>query len=315
MAELRNLDALFHNIYYNTKNAACYSSVAALYKAAKEKDPSVTYSRVKEWLGRQRTYTLQKPAIRKYPRRKTVTSGLCQQYQVDLCDMTAVASENRGFKYLFTCIDIFSKVAWAIPLRNKTAAQCALALQRVLKDGVPKSLQADDGKEFRGEFKKLLDKQGIKFFVARNPDIKCAVVERFNRTIKTRLWKYFTEHNTFKYLDVIQDLVDAYNHSYHRSIKRRPVDVNLENEGDVWQTLYGDMRLSKKDFKFNVGDKVRLAKGKSTFDKGYYEKWTDPEIFVVSSRKMADQQVYYIKDMDGVDVYGVFYAPELQLFR
>ncbi len=314
MDELRHVDALLRDIYFNVKNPACYSGAPAVYTEAKKVDPTITLAIVKEWLHSQETYALQKPAVRKFSRRKTVTSGVGEQYQVDLCDMSALASENQGFRYLLTCIDIFSKRAWALPIKRKTAEECAVAFAKVLVDGVPRKVQADDGKEFKGAFKRLLDQHGIHFFIATNTDIKCAVVERFNRTLKTRMWKYFTEKKTFRYTNVLQDLVRAYNKSWHRSIKCRPVDVTKRNEREVYTTLYGDNRHSRAGFKFAVGDQVRLAKGKSSFDKGYYEKWTR-EVFVVDRRKMSDEPVYYVRDLRGEQVYGVFYGKELQLVR
>jgi hypothetical protein len=305
------LDSLLRNIYFNLDNPASYGSVAALYKEAKRTNNSVTLAQVKNWLNAQDTYTLQKPAIRKFARRKTIARGIGDQYQCDLCDMTALAPANKGFKYLLTCVDIFSKQAWAIAIKRKTAQLTAEAFKHVLKDGIPTKVQTDAGKEFLGAFKKLLDDKGITYFVATNPDIKCSVVERLNRTLKTKMWKYFTEHKTFKYIDVLQKLVTAYNHSYHRSIKMRPIDVTKENEDVVRHNLYGTSIPLRKHFKFEVGDRGRLAKGKSDFDKGYYEKWTR-EVFVVAQRKMADEAVYYVRDLQGEDIHGVFYGSELQ---
>jgi hypothetical protein len=157
----------------------------------------------------------------------------------------------------------------------------------------------------------LLKKHEIKFYVGTNPDIKCAVVERFNRTLKSRIWKYFSEKNTYKYLDVLKDIVNGYNHSYHRSIKLRPVDVTKENEMEVWETLYGKGPHKAVRFKLQVGDKVRLAKKKSEFAKGYYPTYTD-EIFVIDRKKQTDKPIYFLKDLHGDDIYGFCYENELQ---
>ena len=87
--------------------------------------------------------------------------------------------------------------------------------------------------------------------------------------------------------------------------------MSKSNEQQVWRNLYGQDSFPTKDFDFEVGDKVRLAVGKGEFDKGYYEKWTK-EIFVIATRKMGDQPVYYVKDLEGNDIHGVFYRNELQ---
>ena len=101
--------------------------------------------------------------------------------------------KKSSLKYLLTCIDVFSKRAWALPLKNKSSKATARAFRSILRYGKPRVVQTDGGKEFRGLFEKLLSDRDIKFIVSYNPDIKCAVVERFNRTLKGRIWKYFTQ--------------------------------------------------------------------------------------------------------------------------
>ena len=88
------------------------------------------------------------------------------------------------------------------------------------------------------KFQTFLKKHNIRFFTTQN-ETKASIVERFNRTLKTKMWKYFTAKNTLKYVDILQKLVKSYNHSRHRSIGVRPVDVNEDNENIVWQKLYG----------------------------------------------------------------------------
>jgi hypothetical protein len=76
----------------------------------------------------------------------------------------------------------------------------------------------------------------VKYYVSENPDIKMGMVERFNRTLKERMWRYFTHNTTRRYIDVLQKIISAYNHSYHRIIKMRPIEVNEKNIYDVWKT-------------------------------------------------------------------------------
>ena len=90
------------------------------------------------------------------------------------------------------------------------------------------------------------------------------MVERFSRTLKGKMWKYFTANNTLKYIDVLQKLVRSYNHSRHRSIGMRPSDVNLKNESVVWERLYGDEANKLFKYKFSVGDQVRISKARRT---------------------------------------------------
>ena len=99
-------------------------------------------------------------------------------------------------------------------------------------------VHTDKGSEFTNRpFQDML-KTGKMHFYTTNSEVKASVVERFNRTLKSRMWRYFSWKNTLKYIDVLQQLVKAYNHSHHRSIQMKPVEVRGENESAVWQRLY-----------------------------------------------------------------------------
>ena len=103
---------------------------------------------------------------------------------------------------------------------------------------------------------------------------KACIVERFNRTIKTKMWRYFTGHNTFAYLPVLEHFVEAYNKSYHRSIKRAPISVTACNEENTWLTLHGT-QTDIKPPKFNVGDRIRMSKTRGKFKKCYTTNWSE----------------------------------------
>ena len=167
------------------------------------------------------------------------------------------------------------------PVKNKTGCAVTDALAKILKGGrKPINLQTDDGKEFYNKtFKALIKKKNIHHF-STSGDTKASVVERFNRTLKQRLYRYFTVKNTLNFVPVLQDLVRSYNRSFHRSIKRAPNQVTLTNTPEVWETLYGKKGKWKKPL-FKVGDRVRLNKKKfRQFKKGYLPGWTE-EVFVV----------------------------------
>ena len=174
--------------------------------------------------------------------------------------MINIAKYNRGYRYLLTVVDVFSKHAWVQPVKNKTGRAVMDAFAKILKGGrKPINLQTDDGKEFYNKtFKALRKKKNIHHF-STSGDTKASVVERFNRTLKQRLYRYFTVKNTLNFVPVLQDLVRGYNRSFHRSIKRAPNQVTLTNTPEVWETLYGKKGKWKKPL-FKVGDRVRLNK-------------------------------------------------------
>ena len=265
---------------------------------------------VSRWLMGQDAYTLHKPVRKRFPRRRTYSKGIGDLFQADLVDMSALARQNDGNRYLLTCIDVFSKRAWAIPLKTKSAESVKEAFEKIFEYENPNMIQTDKGTEFLNSTVQGLFKQhNIKHYTSENEDIKAAVVERFNRTLKNKMWRYFTYAKTQKYIDVLNELLDSYNNTYHRSIGMTPNEVNINNMNEIARRLYPLKR--KPIYKFEIGDKVRMSKGKHVFKRGYVQGWTD-EIFTVSERHPTDPATYGVKDYGGEDIKGKFYEQELQ---
>jgi hypothetical protein len=139
------------------------------------------------------------------------------------------------------------------------------------------------------------------------------VVERWNRTIKDRMWRYFTHMNTKRYIDVLQDIIASYNSSWHSSIKATPESVTVDNEDEVRSVLYPYQSVATK-YRFSPGQQVRISKTKLHFEKGYVGNWSE-EIFVIHEVKKRHRPVYKLKDLQGTAIEGVFYEPELQRVR
>lgn len=156
---------------------------------------------------------------------------------------------------------------------------------------------------------KLFKENGIQWFSTENVEIKAAMVERFNLTLGNKIKLYLSENNTEKYIDVLDQLVNNYNNSYHRSIKMTPVEASQEeNSGDVYRNLFQEKVIHKP--KFQVGDTVRISINKSTFRRGYQATFTE-EMFVVSEVLKTDPITYRIKDLANEDIKGTFYENEL----
>ena len=294
-------------VYYDAKQPGSFGGVSPLAKALRQKR-----SETQKWLSFEDAYTLHKPARRKFPRRRTIVGGIDHQWQADLIDVQKLKKHNGGNVFLLTCIDVFSKYAWVVPLKDKTGGTLSQAFQEIFASGrKPLKLQTDKGTEFKNRtVQKLLKEAKIEFFTTENEDIKAAVVERFNRTLKERLWRYFTKTNTLRYLDVLPDVVYAYNHSFHRSIQRAPIEVNTKNQEDVWQCLYGGGEPTKRT-KLKVGDRVRISKARRVFKKGYLPSWT-LELFTIEEVIRTTPTTYTIKDDNGEVLKGTFYEQELQ---
>ena len=233
-------EQILRDLYYDTSSEAGFSSISKLLKHARQRDSSITRDEVKEWLKDQVTYTLHHPARRRFKRNPVVASSPNELAQADLVDMQAFESQNDGSKYLLTMIDVFSKRGFAVPLKSKHAAEIVRALSLIFKDYRPFMIQTDQGLEFRNrQVNSLMNKMGVKLYYAYNQDIKASVVERFNRTLKSKMFKYFTSKGSRRYMDVLPSLLHSYNNSYHRSIRMRPIDVPHSDPDVVFKNLYG----------------------------------------------------------------------------
>ena len=137
------------------------------------------------------------------------------------------------------------------------------------------------------------------------------MVERFNRTFKNKMYKYFTAKTTLTYIDVLRQLVKSYNNTYHRSIKMKPTEVTKANEAKVWDTLYGSDAQKRVRLKFQVGDRVRISKVKRMFEKSYLPNYAE-EMFTIYKRFARQVPVYKLRDDAGEILEGTFYEPELQ---
>lgn len=271
-----------------------------------------TLKSAREFLSRQPAYTLHAPTRRRFPRRKTFSKGINDLFQADIADMSNVSRYNDGHRYLLTCIDVFSKYAWAVALKTKSGVEVTRAFEEnILSDRKCRMLQTDKGLEFLNRtFQDMLKKHGIHFYTSENDDIKAAVVERFNRTLKERLYRYFTYKNTGRYLDVLQEIVSSYNRTKHRSIGMAPIEVDTGNDVAVANRLYPDKPKHIK-WTLSVGDAVRISVKRTVFRKGYVGNWSE-EVFSVSHRFPTQPVTYGIVDAANEPIKGRFYQWELQ---
>ena len=308
------MDDYLSSVYYDPKRSGGFGGAERLYKDVKKEGKfAISRKEIREWLMKQDAYTLHKPMRRHFKRNRVIVGGIDQQWQMDLADMQSMQKFNDGYRYLLVCIDVFSKYAWVVPLKNKTGPTLVEAFKVILTSGCkPEKIMTDQGTEFLNKhFRALMKEEDIELYNTYN-ETKASIVERLIRTLKTKMWRYFTAKKTMRYIDMLPDLVYSYNHSVHRSIKTKPVDVTAENEKKVWHTLYDDHNVVKNvKYKFKIGDQVRISKMKRTFEKGYLPNFSK-EIFTISKQIPRDPPVYKLKDLDGEELKGTFYEKELQ---
>ena len=308
-------DKLFDSLYYNVESPIAYTSRANIFQAAKKQDSTITRSDVTKWFQKQLAPTIHRPIRKNFPRNRTIVKGVQEQYQCDLADVSNIKEFNDGYTFLLTCVDCFSRYAWVCPVKNKSGPVIAKALQSILDEKECKRLQTDMGKEFLNRHvNKLLTSRGIELWISKN-EVKATLVERFNQTLKNRMYKYFTASNTARYVESLPHMVDGYNHTVHRSTGFTPTEVDSSNSTLVRRRLYTPSTHGERRrvYKFALGDHVRLSKKRGVFARGYTAGWTT-EVFRIIGRRndIGVRLLYEVEDLTGEAIKGQFYSEELQ---
>ena len=246
-----------------------------------------------------------KPIIKKFQKRKVYSSFKDNVWCVDLADMQSLSKYNKGIKYLLCAIDLFSKYAWIVPLKDKKETRIVNAFQKIIsKERKPNKIWVHQCSEFYNQsFKDFLKINNIEMYSTFNEG-KSVVAEIFIRTLKIKIFKHMTAISKNVYFDVLDDIVNKYNNTIHRNIKMKPIDVI-----DYSFAEYNE-ESNKRNPKFIVGH-VRISKYKNIFAKGYVPNWSE-EIFVIKKVKNTVPWAYVINDLNNEKIIGSFYEKELQ---
>ncbi|XP_062567676.1 uncharacterized protein LOC134229907 [Saccostrea cucullata] len=313
------------SIYFDLENSVSYSGPTKIHRYLKKEGKyKVGLSAIKQWLQDIDAYSLQRPQRYKFKTNRVISQGIDFLWDADLADVNSITKENDDLKFLLVTIDDFSRYAWVRPLKNKKHESIIDALKDIFEEGrIPSELRTDKGSEWINRWtKQYLKRKDVQHFATQNVT-HANYAERFIRTLKVMMYRYFTHNRTYRYVEVLQDIVRNYNNRPHRSLNGlSPSDVNKTNEDILWMKLYVDVLkptvVRKKNykphkrFKFKVGDYVRLSGIKHTFQRDYEQKWTE-EVFIVN-RKFLRQgiPVYKVVDYSKDPIDGTFYEAELQ---
>ena len=174
---------------------------------------------------------LNKPVIKKFNKRKVYSQFKDNIWGVDLADIRLLSKQNKSIKYVLCAIDLFSKYAFVVPLKDKRGISIINAFNKIIKQSnrIPNKIWVDQGGEFyKHAFKKWLSDNDIIMYSTFNEG-KSVVVERFIRTLKNKLYKHMTATGENVYFDVLDDVVNGYNNTKHSTIKMKPKDVKNDN--------------------------------------------------------------------------------------
>lgn len=325
-----NQDKLIENIYNHPSKPGAFLGAQKIHKVLKNSGhtkPGIY--KIRKWLQNQDDYSLQKPVRRNFKRAKVLVSKPKEQLDIDLADMQSLLKYNDNVKYLLVVIDVFTRYAWVEPLKNKTANEVERKLVDIVRDIKPRKIRTDGGAEFNNKWvKQMFERNNIYHHVTLN-EVKANYVERFIRTLKTMIYRYFTNHKTQIYIDVLPQLVETYNATPHRSLNNiAPKDVNEQNVSNVWAYMYLKPQKSKKTsdtnakkfrvqtkrlYKYKIGQLVRISHQRKVFTRAYNEQWSY-EVFKINKRfQMQSIPMYKLVDLLEDQIKGYFYQSELQV--
>ena len=254
---------------------------------------------------------LSKPIINKFERKKVIVNHIDEIHSCDLVDMVKYSKVNRGYKYIFTNIDIFSKYAWSFPLKTKTIKEIKSCFEKIFKERKPKYIWSDqESAFFYKEMLKFFEDHNIKIYYTHS-NLKAVVIERFNRSLRELMMKSSVKNNNTVWYNILPGLITTYNNRYHHTIKMKPIDVNKTNEKHIKNTVY-NYNITNKIPKFKINDLVHISlKRRQLFDKPTGNiKWSE-ELFEIYKINKSNVISYQIKDMNDEIIKGLFYEREL----
>ena len=188
---------------------------------------------------------LNKPVTHKFQRKKIIVNYIDHIHSADLVDMKMYSKMNKGYNYIFTNIDIFSKYAWAFPIKTKKIQDdVKLCFQKIFKERKPDYLWSDkESAFFSKEMLKYFEDNNVTIYHT-NSHLKAVNIERFNRSLRELMMREFVKNYTVWY-NILPKLIKTYNNRYHSTIKMKPIEVNKSNERYIKQNVYTYDKINK----------------------------------------------------------------------
>ena len=249
---------------------------------------------------------LNKPVINKFERKKVIINHIDEVHSCDLVDMTKYSRINKGYKYIFTNIDIFSKYAWSFPIKSKKIQDIKPCFQKIFKERKHFYIWSDqESAFFSKEILKFFEHSNVKIYYTHS-NLKAVIIERFNKSLRELMMKEFVKNNNTIWYNILPNLIKTYNNRYHHTIKMKPIDVNKSNEKHIKNTIYS-YNITSKIPKFKINYIIRISlKRRQLFDKRSGNiKWSE-ELFKIYEINKSNVITYKIEDLNNEIVKGIF---------
>ena len=306
------------NNYTNPLSPIAFSGINKIYNYF---DGNLSKKEISNFLSKVESYTLHKEEHKFKKYNITRVFSLRDLWQIDLVQIDELKDENDGVKNLLCCIDAWSRRAFVEPLLDKKCTSTFKAICKILSrsGGYPRHVASDAGSEFNcGKNLDLFDSLGVNYYTVSS-DIKCGIVERFQKTLQKKIYMYMTEKQTKRYINVLQDIVHAYNMSPHSLLKLSPYDAELPENQEKLARFHSKIFLknlkAKQKSKFKLNDPVRISEKKTPFSRSYNQQFKDEIFFICKINTERPIPRYYIKDENGEELKGFFYGYQLTLCK
>ena len=287
-------------LYYDSSQASSFSSRWKLEAAALKR--SYPTGKIGDWLLRKDAYTLHRPARKSFSRNPYTVNNLVDLWEFDLTDMSFLISHDGGNKYLLNAYYAFSKYAYSVPIRSKAAEAVVSAFRSILartSGRRPLVVRMDKGKEFvNTKFRKLLGTEGMEMKLCRNPDVKCAIVERINKSLRSKRYMWFTWKKTYRYVDVLDKFVCGY--TAHCGTVMAPSLVSDMDVLRIWDRMKKQLSRIKKVRStpiYSVGQTVRISKDKMQFAKAFKQNWKLKVFKISKVLGSSPRHLYVLEDV------------------
>lgn len=314
---MENLWNILGDYYYNLDQVTSYQRPQILIKRLKTEYPEISKTDVDNWFTLQRPYLLYKNLRRKYQKNPIISKFIDHIWNIDLVEL-AFPEENDGYKYILCVVDNLSKFAWIRPLRSKQRQIVRDAFHDIIQTSgrKPQILGSDVGAEFNNfTFLNYLTNQNIANYLLIAPD-KAVLAERFIQTLKFRIYRYLHENDTNNFINAIDHLVNNYNNTVHSRTKFKPVDVNENNQRQVYLNLYKYSYKIQEEQKFFEGDHVFIpnyvgrdpTKMRTRFRQTRY----NPDVHIIDKvLYRSPRYKYVVRKRNGNILRNTFYSDQL----
>lgn len=261
-------------------------------------------------LQRDDAYTLHKQQRKRFKRRPIIALYKDELHQSDLADMSKYKKYNRGMRYILVVIDTLSRYLYAVPIKSKRPQDVKRAFVKIFRQATPRHLLTDRGTEYYNKVLRAYFKRKKVNHYSIHSACKAASAERVIRTLKERLFRYFRSTGKYTYLNILPRIVADYNNTVHSTTKMKPNEVNASNAVELFNRLNSKTESNAR-VPFKIGDQVRISLDRDPFTKSYTGLWS-PEVFTVSRIRHTNPPVLHLRDVNGEELKGAFYVPEVQ---